>query len=69
LTPVYGFDIVTKDKVSLDDMWKVIEEFGIKRETLEKTYPSIEVIKELYNGIVQKNEERRKEKSRLTLES
>ena len=63
LTSVYGIDIVTKDKVSLDDMWKVIEEFGIKREILEKTYPSTEVIKELYNGIMQKNEERRKEKS------
>jgi hypothetical protein len=58
-----------KDKISLDDMWKVIEEFGIKREILEKTYPGTEVIKELYNGIEQKNEERRKEKSRLKPES
>jgi hypothetical protein len=60
LTLVYGTNIVMKDaRISIDDMWKVIEEFGIKREILERTHPDIEVIKELCNGILQKNKERK----------
>jgi hypothetical protein len=46
-------------RASVDEMWKVIEEFGIKREILEKTHPDIEVIKELCNSILQKNKERK----------
>ena len=46
-------------KVSVDEMWEVIEEFGIKRDVLERTHPGIEVIKELCNSILQKNKERK----------
>ena len=36
------------DTFSLEEMWKVIEDFGINRAKFEKTYPNREDIKALY---------------------
>ena len=33
---------------SIDEMWKVIENFGIKRKVFGKSNPSYQEIKELY---------------------
>ena len=38
-------------KLSLDDMWQVIEEYGIDRKLLEITHPSDELLFRLYSAI------------------
>lgn len=41
---------------SIDEMWKVIESSGIKREVFEKHNPSFAEIKDLYSFIKQRQE-------------
>ncbi len=41
---------------SIDEMWKVIESSGIKREVFEKHNPSFAEIKDLYLFIKQRQE-------------
>lgn len=43
-------------KLSLDDMWKTIEESGINRKLLETTKPSDELLFKLYSSIKQVKE-------------
>lgn len=43
-------------KLSLDDMWKAIEESGINRKLLETTKPSDELLFKLYSSIKQVKE-------------
>ncbi|MDE1826117.1 MAG: hypothetical protein KGH99_02095 [Thaumarchaeota archaeon] len=43
-------------KLSLDDMWQVIEEYGIDRKLLETTQPSDELLFRLYTSIKQVKE-------------
>ena len=35
-------------EVSIEEMWKIIESFGIDRKMLERTNPDDQKIKELY---------------------
>jgi hypothetical protein len=44
-------------KLSIDDMWKKIEEYGIDRKLLEATHPSNELLFQLYTAITRVNEE------------
>ncbi|MDE1727374.1 MAG: hypothetical protein KGH89_08965 [Thaumarchaeota archaeon] len=39
------------DKISVEEMWKTLERYGIKREMLEKLHPSNETISHLYSSI------------------
>ncbi|HJU12971.1 MAG TPA: hypothetical protein VJ792_00760 [Candidatus Nitrosotalea sp.] len=41
-------------EVSLDEMWNVIERFGIRRETYELSKPTIQEIRNLYLAILEK---------------
>jgi len=36
------------EEISLDEMWEVIESFGIDRKMLERSNPSEEKIRDLY---------------------
>ena len=42
------------NKVSIEEMWKVIESFGIDRKMLERTNPDNQKIKDLYQLIKSK---------------
>ena len=44
-------------ELSLDEMWKRIEEYGIDRKLLEATHPSNELLFQLYTAITKVNEE------------
>ena len=44
-------------ELSLDDMWKKIEEYGIDRKILEATHPSNELLFQLYTAITKVNEQ------------
>ena len=44
-------------ELSLDEMWKKIEEYGIDRKLLEATHPSNELLFQLYTAITKVNEE------------
>ncbi len=44
-------------KLSLDDMWEKIEEYGIDRKILEATHPSNELLFQLYTAIIKVNEQ------------
>ncbi|MGH2611852.1 MAG: hypothetical protein ACRDFB_02245 [Rhabdochlamydiaceae bacterium] len=39
------------DKVSVDEMLRALEHYGVKREMLEKLHPSPETIMHLYSSI------------------
>lgn len=39
------------DNVSIEEMYKELEGFGVKRESLEKIHPSSETISHLYLSI------------------
>lgn len=39
------------DKVSVDEMLKALEHYGVKREMLEKLHPSPETVAHLYSSI------------------
>jgi hypothetical protein len=43
----------TSEKVSIEEMWKALEEFGVKRDMLEKLHPSSETLSHLYSSIKQ----------------
>ena len=49
-------DSVKAEVVSLDEMWKAIERFGIKRDMLENSNPDPKTIKDLYLAITKKRE-------------
>ena len=40
--------MMMNDEVPVDEMWKVIESFGIDRKMLEMTHPDNQKIKDLY---------------------
>jgi len=42
------------EEVSVEEMWKVIESFGIDRKMLERTNPDNQKIKDLYQLIKSK---------------
>ena len=42
------------EEVSVEEMWKVIESFGINRKMLERTNPDNRKIKDLYQSIKSK---------------
>jgi len=42
---------VKSEEVSLEEMWKVIDSFGIDRAAFEKTNPTPEQIKVIYRFI------------------
>jgi len=42
------------EEISVEEMWKVIESFGIDRRMLERTNPSNQKIKDLYQSIKSK---------------
>ncbi|MGI0018333.1 MAG: hypothetical protein ACREA1_06465 [Nitrosotalea sp.] len=44
-------------ELSLDEVWKKIEEYGIDRKLLEATHPSNELLFQLYTAITKVNEE------------
>lgn len=44
-------------ELSLDEIWKKIEEYGIDRKLLEATHPSNELLFQLYTAIIKVNEE------------
>ncbi len=46
----------TSEDVSIEEMWKVIEEFGIKRAMLERSNPNFVTIFELYSAIKKRQE-------------
>jgi hypothetical protein len=48
-------------KPTLDEMWKRIEQFGIKRDMFELSNPSEEEIRELYEIIREKRNKKRDE--------
>ncbi len=39
------------EKISLEQMWKTLEEFGVSRDMLEKLHPTQETISHLYSCI------------------
>ena len=41
----------TSKNVSIEEMWKTLEESGIKREMLEKLHPTTETLSHLYSSI------------------
>jgi len=41
-------DSMQISEVSLDEMWKVIEEFGVKRDMVKEINPSWQQIEEVY---------------------
>jgi hypothetical protein len=43
------------EEISVEEMWKVIESFGIDRRMLERTNLSNQKIKDLYQSIKNKN--------------
>ena len=43
--------------LSLDEIWRKIEEYGIDRKLLEATHPSNELLFQLYTAITKVNEE------------
>ncbi len=43
-------------EVTLDDMWKKIEEYGINRQIFEATNPSSELLYQMYTAITKLNE-------------
>ena len=58
-----------RNEPSLEEMWKVIEQYGIKREILEVSHPTNQDILILYNLIKQKKFKRREDEMvRLLLE-
>ena len=44
-------------KATLEEMWKVIEDFGIKREEAEISYSTEEQVSKLYDIVKSKNHE------------
>lgn len=46
--------MVNHEEVSVEEMWKVIESFGINRKMLERTNPDNRKIKDLYQSIKSK---------------
>ncbi len=46
----------TAEKISIEEMWEVIEEFGIKRAMLERSNPNFVTIYELYSAIKKRQE-------------
>jgi signal recognition particle subunit SEC65 len=52
-------NIMQVSEVSLDEMWKVMEEFGVKRDLVEKINPGREQIEEVYMLIKQAKNIRR----------
>jgi len=53
---------------TLDEMWKRIERFGIKREMFEKSNPNEETIRQLYEMIREKRRQRRETDTILLLQ-
>jgi hypothetical protein len=43
--------------LSLEEIWRKIEEYGIDRKLLEATHPSNELLFQLYTAITKVNEE------------
>ena len=43
-------------ELTIDEMWKVMEEYGIDRRLLESTNPSTELLFRLYSAIKQVKE-------------
>lgn len=41
-------------EASLEEMWEIIERFGIRRDTYELKKPTIQEIRNLYHAIVEK---------------
>ena len=39
------------NNASVEEMWKVLEESGIRRDMLEKLHPTVETISHLYSSI------------------
>jgi hypothetical protein len=46
--------VMIYEEVSVEEMWKVIESFGIDRKMLERTNPDNQKIKDLYQSIKSK---------------
>ncbi len=46
-----------KSNLSLDDMWRKIEEYGIDHKLLEATNPSNELLFQLYTAITKVTEQ------------
>jgi len=41
----------TSNNVSVEEMWKVLEESGVRRDMLEKLHPTAETLSHLYSSI------------------
>lgn len=41
----------TSGNISVEEMYKALESFGVKRETLEKLHPTSETLSHLYTSI------------------
>ena len=41
----------TPKNVSVEEMWKTLEESGIRRDMLEKLHPTTETLSHLYSSI------------------
>ena len=45
----------TCENISVEEMYKALERFGVKREMLEKMHPSSETLSHLYSSIKKQN--------------
>ncbi len=52
----------TSNNASVEEMWKVLEESGIRRDMLEKLHPTPETLSHLYSSIKQQKIETSKYK-------
>lgn len=41
------------EKISVEEMWKALEEFGVRRDMLEKLHPTQDTLSHLYSSIKQ----------------
>jgi hypothetical protein len=39
------------EKISVEEMWRALEEFGIRRDMLERLHPTPETLSHLYSSI------------------
>lgn len=46
---------MSSENMSIEEMYKVLEELGVKRETLEKLHPSSKTLSHLYSSIKKQN--------------
>ncbi|GEM_PF-1768926 len=46
-----SLDGMTSPEITLEEMWKTLETFGISRKSLEKLHPTTETISHIYRSL------------------